>query len=449
MYTESDCKKGTIRTTWKNIRNRVFNVNPTFTALIDELAVDNLPIYLVYLPYGQLQGDTQTIFFPDVDGKIFSLHSADMPYVMQKELSYGLNSAPFGMVLEKNLEYYIDVPKLNLTLPRIVRGPGDLFPISMIYRVNNTRNYSPTGILNASSGCRSVFMIPNIGSKSHYERLQYDFNLKSPLPENLYQHFAIFKEIINNSENQEPWQSCVIYFTEEWVNNIFNNLSWYKIKMYLVEQGLRYSHSEIDKHLLDFVYSYIQVSKNLKPNPYIVDTARHIINTAMGSVPGYAPASCEDFLPITTIEKAFIESYGMKKYFPTILHPQSFIYETSDHPIYYSMQYPATHSFSPKSRSATSMLVDMRELSTIMETFIEHLSGDSSYYRGTIYSDILKKLTLRYIHNYEDKHNLINSSTEIAQSDSRYNKNYHYDSISDQRFAADGKFFRGCVSISK
>ena len=143
------------------------------------------------------------------------------------------------------------------------------------------------------------------------------------------------------------------------------------------------------------------------------------------------------------------ESYSMKKYFPTILHPKKFIFEKEQDPIYYSLQYPATHNFSPKSRTASSMLVEMRELSTIIDIFLKHLSEDDSFCSGTVYADISKHLTIRCLHNQEDKHKIIGSSNQILNSDHRFAKNYDYETLNEQRFAADGKFFRGCVSISK
>lgn len=448
MYTEIDERHGVVRSTWKDVRDRVRVVNPEFTKLVDELSPDDFALYVLYLPYGQLVGDVKTPFLHSSDKKIYRLSSPELPKKLINELGYGMYSAPLGMVLEKNLEYYIDIPKLNLTLPRYVTRPGSIFPLSMLFKNNNKTNYAPSGILNLISGCRSTFMLPHICSKLHYEKLQYDYNLKSPRPENLYQHFDIFKELASAAHIKEPWQSCIIYFSQEWVEKILNDSAWYKVKMYLWQQGLKLFIPETHRHLLDFVFSYIQIIKNLKPNPYIVDTARHIINTAIGSVPGYAPASNEEYLPVSAIETPFIESYGMKKYFPTILHPEQLLVNSFAHPIYYSLQYPATHSFSPKSRTASSMLVEMRELATVIKIFLENLSSETSYCRDTIYSDISKYLNITCLHNQDDKHGIIQLSNQISNYDERFSGNYCYQSINDQEFASDGKFFRGCVMIS-
>ena len=453
MFTKIDTGDGTVRTTWDKVRGRVKDVNPVLFSLIDELSPDeSFPIYIVYLPYGQLKGDTICSFLPGSDGVIHRLNSPDLPKKIIDELGYGVTSSPIGMVLEKNLEYYIDIPALKLTLPRFILGPGSIFPITTITRIfssNEERNYAPNGLLSAVSGCRSVFMLPHIGAKNHYERLQHDFNLTCPRPEQLYQHFNIFKELAHSNEIKTTWKSCIIYFSKKWVSKIMTDPAWLKVKMYLYGLVVNHLEPERSKSLLDTVFSYIQFEQNLKPNPYIVDTARHILHSAIGNVPGFAPASNEDFLPIADIEKPFIESYGMKKYFPTIMHPQHFIYENNPSPVYYSLQFPSTLNFSPKSRAASSMLVEMRELSTILKIFLRELSKSNSSCADTVLGKIANEVTIECIHNQADRKNIIKESNFIEKIDERFSKNFMYENIPEQRFAADGKFFRGCVSIQK
>lgn len=449
MFTNIDSGKGVVKTAWKNVRERVFKANPKFAALIDDVAPDGLNLYLVYLPYGYLQADTESVFLPDQNNIMHKLDSVYLPKQLHKDLSYGIKSLPLGMILEKSLEYFIDLPNLELTLPRFVKHPGYIFPLSMIYQKTSNRNYAPNGILKIMSGCRSVFMLPNINSKRHYQKLQYDYGLKSHRPESLYHHFDIFKELSSGPHVQKPWATCLMYFSQDWIDKIMNDPAWYKIKMYLCNRALRHFEPEMQKHLLDFLFSHIQIIRNLKPNPYIADTARHIINTAIGSVPGYAPTNNEEYLPLSVIEQPFIESYGMKKYYPTVLHPENYMFEESDNPIYYSLQYPAVHNFSPKSRTVSSMIVEMRELATILEIFLEHLSEQHPYCSGTVYSDLSKYLNIRCIHNEPDRHKIINTSNMLLNIDRRFQSNFKYETIENQKFASDGKFFRGCVVIHK
>lgn len=113
------------------------------------------------------------------------------------------------------------------------------------------------------------------------------------------------------------------------------------------------------------------------------------------------------------------------------------------------MQYPSTHNFSPKSRNASSMLVEMRELSTILNIFLEYLSDKHEFCQGTVYSEITKYLEILCIHNQEDKHRITNLSAQVLAADQRFQSNYQYKEMNEQRFAADGKFFRGCIMIKR
>ena len=72
----------------------------------------------------------------------------------------------------------------------------------------------------------------------------------------------------------------------------------------------------------------IQKKNNLKPNPYLVDTAKYLISVAIGQAVGFSPCINEETLPLKIIQKAFVETYKLKKYYPTIIR------------LYLSMQVP-------------------------------------------------------------------------------------------------------------
>src|SRR3990167_9065298 len=121
------------------------------------------------------------------------------------------------MVLDKHLEYYIDLPQCSMTIPWLVYGPGSLFPYTSILDMKSNRNYSPNGLLNITSGARSVFMLPNIGCSVNHMNLQRDFNVKKSAPKMLYNHWSVFTEIVNSKSTYSDWQSCVIFFSEKWL----------------------------------------------------------------------------------------------------------------------------------------------------------------------------------------------------------------------------------------
>jgi len=206
--------------------------------------------------------------------------------------------------------------------------------------------------------------------------------------------------------------------------------------------GVNLSMKEIAS-LYEMVFSLIQEKYNLRPNPYLTDTARHLFTIALGAAPGYAPATNDDALPTDIIQAAFIESYGLKKYIPIIMHPEHFSFEKKRCPVYYSLQHPSTYVFSPKSRSIINTTSEMIELEHIMRIFCKELSSDSNICSDTIISQIAKHVKFDYFHNKKDKQELINLSENIPFLDNRFTLK----SKSKAKFASDAPFVRGCIRI--
>ncbi len=347
-------------------------------------------------------------------------------------------------MLEKNLELFVDVPDQRMTIPRMIYSPGAFFPFARILK-NHSRTYAPNNVMTMTSGTRSVFMLPNIGCATHHSNLVRDYNIPSQAAKSLYDHWQVFKDILHSPQVKSDWRSCLLYFSEPWLVKIAHDPAWMPIKLYLHE--LAWKHYEYDRNhfYYDLAYSMIQQKRNLKPNPYLTDTARHLIATALGVAPGYMPATNDLALPNTLLQKIFVESYGLKKYFPTILQPTHFNYETDKHPIYYSLQHPTTHMFSPKSSSAASTLAEIRELERITKIFIQELGKNTSLCSDTVMSKIADKIEFNYYHNKDDMHKIIQKSEGIKLNDARFNQALHHHP--DASFATDAPFVRGCVSI--
>lgn len=447
MVTEIDEGRGLVRTYWEQISARVAKVEPTFASIVNKLDPDrSFPIYLAYYPYGAIEGDTESSFLPDQEGGYYRLLDASTPKDISDHLGYGKNSSPLGMVLDKELELFIDLKQEGITIPWLIYKPGKIFPFSRILSKNKRRVYAPNGLLSSTAGARSVFMLPNIGSAANHINLQRDFNVKNPAPKTLYEHWAIFKEIAHSKHADCDWRCCIMYFSENWVNHILNDSAWSELKQYLHDIAWEQYEYERNRIYYDITFSMIQKKRNLKPNPYLADTARHLFTTALGAAPGYAPALDENALPLKLLQKIYVESYGLKKYFPTIMHPTHFCYEQDTQAVYYSLQHPSTHVFSPKSREVSSTLYEIRELERILSIFMQELSLDNGICSDTVIGDIAKKISFDYFHNKIDRHKIVKSSTEISIHDPRFNM---AETAHNARFSSDAPFVRGCISIRR
>lgn len=442
------CKKGLIKVSWSDIRSRIANIEPIFTKIVDELSPDkSFSLYLAYYPYGAIIADQWKMNIPKNDKDICTLSDPDIPKDIIRDLGYGKDSWAMGMVLDKNIEVFIDFKEENSSIPWLIYKPGTFFPYAKTLSRKSNRTYAPNNILTIVSGSRSAFMLPNIGCLTNHINLQKDYHVQSPPPKILYEHWHIFKEIINSNAMNSNWHSCLLYFSEKWVDHLHNDSSWINLKMYLHE--LAWHHFEYRRNHIyyDIAFSRIQKKRNLKPNPYLIDTVSHLFTTALGAAPGYAPACDNDSLPLELLQQAFIESYGMKKYYPTIMQPTYFNFESDKLPVYYSLQNPSTFVFSPKSRKLSSTLFEMHELEHIMKIFQEELSKDTAICSDTVISEVAKKIEFNYYHNESDRHRIIRLSSEIATYDKRFylvNKKYK---IREANFAEDAKFLRGCISI--
>lgn len=449
MLTSTDERKGLVKQYWKDVRHRVNRVAPEFAKIVDTLSPDNtFPLYLAYYPYGDLKGDTVSPFLPKLNGGSYRLSDKNIPKDVMNNLGYGSNSSPLGMLLEKKLEYYIDLKDIGITIPWQVLSPGAFFPLGRILQNKSNRIYAPNGILTAVSGARSVFMLPKIGCQTNHFLLQRDYKVQSPPPKSLYDHWHIFKEIVDNDNAKCDWRSCLIYFSKKWVDKINSDKAWYPLKKLLLELGWTSYEYERNHLYYSIAYSLIQNKRNLKPNPYLVDTACHLFTIAVGAVPGYAPICDNDLLPLERIQEAFVESYGQRKYIPTIIGPTHYCLENSSRfPVYYSLQSPSTLTFSPKSRKLSTTLFEIRELKHIVDIFTSELVKENNLLADTIISEVAKKIEFNYFHNNVDRHQLIQHSDKLINYDKRFEAKHAYCTAKGAAFASDAPFVRGCVGI--
>ncbi|MDX1901500.1 MAG: hypothetical protein SFW66_05790 [Gammaproteobacteria bacterium] len=448
--TEQDEKQGLVKTYWTDARKQVATIEPELAAIIDKLSPDhNFPLYLAYYPYGAITGDTQSAFFPTTQGEYYRLTDLSAPKEIQKNLAYSVNNAPLTLILEKQIECFVDLKSSNITMPIRIRTPGYMYPYSRILPKRNKRIYAPNGVLSAVAGTRSVFLLPSIGCATNHSSLQRDFNVQNSAPKSLYQHWNIFCEIINNKTVQSNWNCCLLFFSENWIKKLHEDKSWAELKKHLHEKAWHQFEYDINRVSYDMIFSFIQQERNLKPNPYLADTAKHLFATALGAVPGFTPAMNEEALPLAALQEAFVHSYGMHKYYPTIMQPQHFNFENDKTPIYYSLHHPSVHVFAPKSRKISSTLVELRELEHIMRVFARELGREDSMCSDTILSKIARETRFNYFHSKPDKHKVVKDSQEIAKQDKRF----RYCSArkkpgKNMVFASDAPFVRGCVSIS-
>ncbi len=190
MVNQFDKGKGLVKVFWKDIDNYIAKIEPAFAKIVNELDPDkSFPLYLAYYPYGSVDADTQSSLFPKADGGFYRLSDQDVPKDVLKHLGYSINHTPFGMVLDKQLEFFVDLKNEGITIPWAIYTPGKIFPFSKVLIQKNKHTYAPNGVLSSAAGARSAFMLPSIGSATNHSNLQRDFNVRTPTPKSLYEHW--------------------------------------------------------------------------------------------------------------------------------------------------------------------------------------------------------------------------------------------------------------------
>lgn len=447
-----DAKMSIKKVTWSEIRASIFKVAPSFAEKVDYIKPDDnkFPLYVVSFPYGSLIGDDKSQFIPNEDGSYYRLNSPDAPKDIIKHLGYGKDSSPLGLILDKTIEFFVDAPARKVTIPKKIARPGDFINFSRILSIKkspSSKPYAPNGLLKATSGARTVFSLPYLTCNASFVKLERDIGEIGKIPESQYDHFQLFCDIARTDCAENKWELQLIYFSEQWIISILNDKKWNDVKSYLFQKAWDETNYIRNQYFFDVSFSIMKEQENAKQNHYIYDTARHIFDIAVGAFPGLAPTDTTEMLPLDVIQKYLSESYGLKKYIPTIISPNYFSIE-NNYPVYYSMHYPTLRLFSPKSTTnKKSVLSDIQDLSRALNKFSKRILDANSIWGGTILQEVTEKLRFEFVHTTPRNGVVITDPSEIVARDNRFIKMLN--NIDELTPALDGNFFRGCVCLSQ
>ncbi len=449
MLTKVDEGKGIVKTDWKSVRTRVKKVNPDFATLVDALSPGKeFPLYLVYYPYGFLEGNAETILLPKITGGHFLLNNPDIPKNIIQDLGYGMHDAPLGLVLEKVFEMFVDSTIEDLTIPKVIYRPGDF--TCLITNLNNVERKS-TWLSNKThartAGVRSTFMLPNIGCVEQHADLKRFYNIRVPAPKQGYDHWEVFREIASSKAAQCEWRACQLFFSKPWIEKLHFDPAWMPLNLYLHKLAWQLIRPSLVKDQYNLAFSVVQHDRKLKPNPHLAGTAQHLYMIALGGALAHAPATDNLMLPLDVLQQAYLQAYRLKRYHSTIMQPSIFQIETSG-PVYYSLNQPSTHIFSPTSRRLASMMMDMHELQDIESVLTEELQDSDTLGSDFVLHTAARKTLFSYYHSERDNQNALKHSSIIGLEDPRFAfLSPGLTHFPEAKFAADAAFARGCVRI--
>ncbi|EKD91568.1 MAG: hypothetical protein ACD_29C00485G0003 [uncultured bacterium] len=428
---------------WKKIRDSVVKINSTLCKSIDSLDPDDeLSLYKISYPYGSNIVENGVFHVPLPNGNIVPLHDSLVNRQLKIDLGYAQGGLPVGVVLKNSYELFINTK--NCILPILIVQPGSI--IALWKELETVSHFHPIRIFSITAGARCIFMLPNISDLALHKNLKLDFNVRQLPPKNLLDQWEIFKTIVHHPVSQCAWSTDLLFFSGKWFEKIKNDKAWQSLYLLLLQNVWNSCAYERNRMFYDFIVSCAQANRNLKPNPYLTDTLRHLLMIGLGTGVGFGVATNDILGPVELLQRVYIESYGLRKYAPTLMHPMHFSLYHSHNPVYYSLLLPTTLAFSPKSRKISSTLHDLSELKHILTVFFDEIRCDRLKIEDTIIGQLASQIKFDFYHSKYDRHGEIKSTRELTEGDPALLRNL--EQHKKREFAESGTFVRGCIRIS-
>lgn len=295
---------------WDNVKVEVEKANKLlFDALQKVEGIQSMCFTIFEYPYGQIIADENFFYLPNSGGKA--------------------PAVPFSMVLNKNLEMFIEFNGKSSTYK--VYKEGDFLSIRSLY--SSANQHHPSDILQISSGARNVFLLCPISDIKPHAHLEKYFKTTFLKPDDLGSHFFTFRSLCEAAHSD--WRSKLLVFPNDLVKLIKENRLPELSSLIMasdINQTSYYTNSPFYNYLLAYVKSN---DETISQNSYVNDVINQLISIGVGQVPGYSLAVSDDLLPINLISEIYRDVYK-SKYTPFLMIPTHFNREANQ-PVYYSI----------------------------------------------------------------------------------------------------------------
>lgn len=434
------------RLTWDQARPFWLESQPEFVALVDELAPsDEHCFYLATYPFGSellQQGD---FYLPAEEGGLIALNDHRLDSKLRQDLDYNLGSNPATFLLDNTLELFSPLSDRTLPLGGLI-SPGSIFGLSRVLTQTHLPN-QPRFIWGMTAGARSLFMLPKVAEREKFKRLKRAFELTVDKPKALVDHWAVFREIANHKNFNQPWQAQMLFFSKAWFEHL-DDKRWQSFAYFLY----RYAWEQVDywqnQFVWNLIFSIIQRETKLRSNLFVIDTVKCLFGIAAGAAAGFAPAINNSAGPIAGFQQAYQDIYGLKNYLPLIMAPAKFnLRAEKTDPVYYSLQFPTAIEFGPKSSKHSSLLTDLNDLRSTIETYLDALHSGHYHIEQTPLHLAIQQVKFDFFHTNVGLYDKIRETTSLPVEDP--NLLTTLVDVEAEEFPAAAAFFKGCIRLSK
>lgn len=384
-------------------------VNPVFSSILDDIQDNNYPnIYLAEYNYGDVLANDKTFKYPI---KETLCDYINLPKIIKKDFSeFGIN-IPFGILINKSLEYFVDTGEK--TIPGRIYHPGECFGYEGKLHDKKIRYSLPMYYLNA--GGRSCFSITNLGNSVLFSKIKGRLKKNVYPPKSLYSHQPLFKELYSTFTNKDSWKLKVLYFSDNWIKKIKTNKKYIYLKLFLLDEY----RNKVEVYRIRESYNYLTSKilleqKSFKPEPFVIAIIRTFLYLLINSCIGYNPLQDDKFMPLSTIRKILIDEYQIPNS-PIIFGPD---FLKGNNIIYYSLNYMSSFIFSKLYSTVNSTVNLMHDIDRFANFFFKEFSKLEEVKNNEIYH-LIKNLSLSYFHTHTSNSEIIQLPYALEKFDKR------------------------------
>ena len=251
---------------------------------------------------------------------------------IQDDLIYNAGSNPLSIILSGCAELYLEND--NDIIPYAVFKKGQVAS-SWLALDDFNNSYHPRFIWDMSAGIRSAFLINSVSRERNHKALSKKLELPLVKPNNIKEHFTIFKDITN--KYSDDWCLTSFIFPKAIIDQL--RTRWDPLRLYLIERAWMASSYLRNSFLWNSIYSVLISQLNLRVSAYDLSCIKHIIGVSSANALGFEPCISDEYLPLGILQTSYYEFYGLEQFnqVPTIMIPA---YKNGDKSIYYSFSHP-------------------------------------------------------------------------------------------------------------
>lgn len=429
--------------TWSDVRDEVEKYNAPLAKVIDGLNPGKeFRLYEGTFPYGCEVVRAGVLYLPNDKGQLVRFDDPSIEKSVSNDLGYNFGSNPFAFMLEGCFEVYTKfddriIPLHNFIVPGTISGTWQTL-------TQNISHY-PSFLWNMSSGARSIFMLSKISETSANNKLKRAFGITENKPQNMMDHWDVFRQIANHPDFPSAWQSRVLFFSEEWVKHL-NDDAWKELQRLLLKTAWANSEFWRNQFIWNIMFSLIQKNQQIRANAHIVNTVQHLLMMGAGFAPGFVPATDDSVAPVKALQEVYVDVYQLRNYAPIMMHPSYFKLFEPSRPIYYSLQYPTASTFSPKSSGHTSTISDLYEVKMVMDKYLREIRSGALNVEQTLIKELIERVEFDYFHSDIELYHDMKESALLPVEDPSFDKAILTKS-ENTGFPGNSSFVRGCIRV--